>query len=60
MSNCKTNSRIRTIAAFALTTLLFTPSTWSWGCIAHQVTARMAEARLTPAALAVVHDLLGT
>jgi hypothetical protein len=32
---------------------------WPWGRLGHRVSARMAQERLTPAALAAVHDLLG-
>ncbi len=39
--------------------LLLTPGTvWSWGRIGHRVSARLAEARLTPTALAAVRSLL--
>lgn len=49
----------RTAAAIALTLLLWTPRIWPWGPIGHRVAARMAEERLTPAAAAAVHRLLG-
>jgi S1/P1 Nuclease len=48
------------VAAAALLILFVMPnSVWAWGRIGHRVAARMAEARLTPAAIAAVHALLG-
>jgi hypothetical protein len=44
---------------FVLAAFLFAPSAWSWGRLGHRIAARMAEGRLTPAALTAVHDLLG-
>jgi hypothetical protein len=58
MSIFRIRHRIGIFAALLLT-LLLTPSVWSWGRIGHRVVARMAEERLTPHALVVVHDLLG-
>ncbi len=54
-------TRHRGIAALStlLAALLWAPYGWSWGPLAHRVTARMAESRLTPRALAAVRDLLG-
>lgn len=46
-------------AGIIVVTLVLTPSAWSWGRIGHRVAAQMAESRLTPQALAAVHDLLG-
>jgi hypothetical protein len=43
----------------AITTFLFSSSAWPWGRLGHRVTAEMAEAQLSPRALAAVHDLLG-
>lgn len=39
--------------------LLLTASTYSWGRLGHQVVAEFAAGRLSPAALAAVHNLLG-
>jgi hypothetical protein len=50
---------VRTIAAVMFVFPLFIPSAFSWGRIGHRVAARMAEERLTPAASAAIHDLLG-
>jgi hypothetical protein len=35
------------------------PPAWAWGRMAHRVSARIAESRLTPAARAAVRELLG-
>ncbi len=43
----------------ALLGVLLAPGTvWSWGRIGHRVSARLAEVRLTPTALAAVRNLL--
>jgi hypothetical protein len=47
------------MAAIVWMILSFTSSAWSWDRIGHRVAAKMAEARLSPDALAVVHALLG-
>ncbi|MGH8115172.1 MAG: S1/P1 nuclease, partial [Rhodanobacteraceae bacterium] len=39
-------------------TLLCAPSAFAWGPLGHRVVARLAEARLTPQALAEAHKLL--
>ena len=39
--------------------LLLAQSLWAWGPTGHRVAARFAEDRLTPRALAAVHQLLG-
>ncbi len=39
--------------------LLLTRSLWAWGPTGHRVAARFAEDRLSPRALAAVHQLLG-
>lgn len=46
------------VFATLLLPILCTPCSWAWGPLAHRVTARMAEGRLTPRALAAVRDLL--
>jgi hypothetical protein len=47
------------MVALAFAIVLLTPGTvWSWGRTGHRVSARIAEARLTPAALAAVRNLL--
>ena len=47
------------LAAVAVGAILFAPgSVWSWGRVGHHVSARFAEARLTPAAATAVRDLL--
>ncbi len=45
-----------TLAALAVSTL--TPSALAWGRIGHRVSAKVADARLSPAARAAVADLL--
>jgi hypothetical protein len=50
---------IQAAAATILASIFLSPSAWSWGPVGHRVAARMAEERLTPAALTAVHDLLG-
>jgi len=52
-------NRVTAITALIFTGLLVSPSVWAWGRIGHRVAAQMAESRLTPHALAAVHDLLG-
>jgi nuclease S1 len=52
-------NRIPTIVIPILTALLFTPFAYPWGRIGHRVASRIAEERLTPAALKAVHELLG-
>jgi hypothetical protein len=59
MSIFGTRHRIGIVATLLFMTLLSTPSVWSWSRIGHHVVARMAEERLTPHALVVVHNLLG-
>jgi nuclease S1 len=58
--NCrKMQHRTWAMAVMALTAMtLTTELSWSWGRIGHRVSSRMAEVRLTPAALAAVHRLL--
>ncbi len=59
MSVDRIQHRVGIVAVIVLTFALLTPGTlWSWGRIGHRVSARIAEARLTPAALAAVNDLL--
>jgi hypothetical protein len=53
------NHRFAVITALVITALLFSPSAWAWGRIAHRAASMLAEERLTPHALSVVHDLLG-
>jgi nuclease S1 len=48
----------RVIAAVLLTAGMWPANVWSWGPLGHRVISRMAEARLSPAAAAAVHDLL--
>jgi len=43
-----------------LMTALFTPPSWPWGLMGHRIVAGIAQERLTPQALAAVHDLLGS
>jgi len=45
------------VATLAL--CLSIPSAWPWGRLGHRVMAEMAQDRLTPRALAAVHELLG-
>jgi hypothetical protein len=52
-------NRITAIAALIITAFLGSPSAGAWGRIGHHVASTMAEERLTPHALAAVHDLLG-
>jgi nuclease S1 len=52
--------RIPVIIASVLAALLFEPFARAWGPVGHQVASRIAEERLTPAALKAVHDLLGS
>ena len=59
MSICRIRHPLLLVAAVMLTIFSFTRSVWSWGRLGHRVAARMAEDRLTPRALAAVHDLLG-
>jgi nuclease S1 len=59
MSIFRIRHRIGIVATLLFMTLLSTPSVWSWSRIGHHVVARMAEERLTPHALVVVHGLLG-
>jgi hypothetical protein len=46
-------------AGWMLLIILMPGSAGAWGRIGHRVAAKMAEERLTPAALAAVHSLLG-
>ena len=55
----KTWNRIRLVAIAVFSVLLISESACSWGRLGHRVTAEMAEARLSPHALAAIHDLLG-
>ena len=48
----------RSLPAVFLLTLL-SQSLWAWGPTGHRVAARFAEDRLTPRALAALHQLLG-
>jgi nuclease S1 len=50
---------MRTVTSIIVVVLPFLPCSWSWSRIGHRVAAQMAEARLSPRALAAVHDLLG-
>lgn len=54
------HNRIWAAVAIGLViTVILTPgSVWSWGRIGHRITVKMAEARLTPAAVAAIKDLL--
>jgi nuclease S1 len=52
-------NRLTAITALIFTGLLVSPSVWSWGRVGHHVASMMAEERLSPRALAAVHDLLG-
>jgi nuclease S1 len=54
MKNC-----VIAVTALIFTGLLVSPSVWAWGHIGHHVASMMAEERLSPRALAAVHDLLG-
>ncbi len=53
---CRHISPLATIAAIAL--LMTGNTAWSWGRLGHRVSARLAEARLTPTALAAARSLL--
>jgi nuclease S1 len=58
--SCFKTRKSRILLASALFGCLLIPQmAWPWGRLAHRATAKMAEERLTPAALAAVHDLLG-
>jgi hypothetical protein len=57
---CRIINHVRTITALLLTILMLTPSAYSWGRLGHRVAAEFAEGRLTPHALAAVHNLLGS
>jgi nuclease S1 len=52
-------NRIPTIVVPILAVLLSTPLVYPWGRVGHRVASRIAEERLTPAALKAVHELLG-
>ena len=48
------------VTAIALSAMILTQgSGWTWGRIGHEVSSKLAEERLTPAALAAVRTLLG-
>jgi hypothetical protein len=50
----------RRIFEILVVVFLFAPGpVYPWGHLGHQVAARMAEDRLTPHALAAIHELLG-
>jgi len=49
---------VRRLPALALALLAGTPEAMAWGPVGHRVAAKVAEARLTPAAKAAVKDLL--
>jgi hypothetical protein len=49
----------RACTASALLIVLLGQSLWAWGPTGHRVAARFAEDRLTPRALAALHQLLG-
>jgi nuclease S1 len=51
--------RVTAVSSLIFACLLASQSVWEWGRIGHRVAAQMAESRLTPQALAAVHDLLG-
>ncbi len=56
----ETRIRSRIVISIAFISFSLVPSqVWSWDRIGHRVTARMAEARLSPRARTAVHDLLG-
>lgn len=52
-------NRIAAIVASLSLTLLFSPSAGAWGGTGHRAASMLAEERLTPRALAAVHELLG-
>ena len=52
-------SCLRTAAVVVLAVLILPRFALSWGPIGHRASSRMAEDRLTPAALKAVHNLLG-
>jgi hypothetical protein len=52
-------NRVTAISALIVTALLVSPSVWAWGRIGHNVASIMAEERLSPHALAAIHELLG-
>ena len=54
----KTNRPGLQAAAALFVLALLTPPVWCWGPVGHRVTARFAEERLTPRALAAVRGLL--
>jgi hypothetical protein len=52
---CRMEHRLWRAAIIALLGVLLAPGmVWSWGRIGHRVSARIAEARLTPIALASI------
>jgi nuclease S1 len=51
--------RVPTIVIPILAVFLFAPLAYPWGRLGHRVASRIAEDRLTPAALKAVHELLG-
>ncbi len=55
----KTSTSWAAITVAVISFSLMPREVWSWDRIEHRVTARIAEARLNPRALAAVHDLLG-
>jgi hypothetical protein len=50
-------SHICLTTAIIVSGLISTQFAWAWGGIGHRVASMMAEERLSPRALAAVHDL---
>ncbi len=59
MSSYSKRQFVRIISVGIIAALMLSPSAWAWGRIGHRVAAEMAESRLSPRALAVIHELLG-
>ena len=60
MTCCRIKRNCRSVLTISLLILLVSSFAFSWGPMGHRVIAKMAEERLTPAALAAIHDLLGS
>ena len=56
---CRIKNYYQAAITVLLITALVTPPAWPWGGMGHRIVARIAQERLTPEALAAIHDLLG-
>jgi nuclease S1 len=55
----KLGKRIGKTAVVLTAIIMSASSVWGWGPLGHRVASRMAQERLTPAALSAVHAILG-